>query len=213
MRFNLLKQSLTAIATTRRRRRDLIEYRAFYDEVTGLPNRYLFRDRLEQALAQAQRRPCTFAVAFIDIDKFKMVNDAFGHYVGDGLLRHIGACLTTTLRAGDTAARLGGDEFVLLLLDISDVAMVYGAIDRINNALREPVRIDGHDLAPSCSIGISLFPQDGVDGPSLLKRADAAMYAQKYSVRPNPQANIASSTLDTGSLLRRPIERYDGRPS
>ena len=184
MPFNLLKQSIAAIATAGRQR-ELIQHRAFYDELTGLPNRYLFGDRLEQALARAHRRPCGFAVAFIDIDRFKMVNDVCGHCVGDKLLRHIGACLTSTLRAGDTAARFGGDEFVLLLLDLSDVAVANGAIERLDTALRQPVRIDGHDLAPSCSIGVSVFPQDGADAHSLLKQADVAMYAQKNTGRAN----------------------------
>jgi diguanylate cyclase (GGDEF)-like protein len=193
MPFDFLKQSIAAIATARRRR-ELIQHRAFYDELTGLPNRYLFGDRLEQALARAQRRPCSFALAFIDIDRFKMVNDAFGHCVGDELLRHIGACLTATLRAGDTAARFGGDEFVLLLLDVSGAAVVDGAIARLNNALHQPVSIDGHDLAPSCSIGVSLFPRDGADASSLLKQADVAMYARKKTSRAQVQTIAASST-------------------
>jgi diguanylate cyclase (GGDEF)-like protein len=208
----LLKQSMGVIARAKRRRKH-IEHRAFHDELTGLPNRYLFSDRLEQALAQAHhRRPCSFAVAFIDIDRFKIVNDAFGHGAGDELLRHIAACLTATLRAGDTAARLGGDEFVLLLVDVSDAAVVHREIDRINTALRQPVSIDGHYLAPSCSIGVSFFPQDGVDARSLLKRADAAMYAKKNAGRANLQGITASSTVDLGALVHRRLEYDDGCP-
>jgi diguanylate cyclase (GGDEF)-like protein len=136
-------------------------------------------------------------VAFIDIDRFKLVNDAFGHWVGDQLLRHVGVCLTSALRTGDTAARLGGDEFVLLLLDVTDAAVgLYGVLDRIDHALRRPTQIDGHELTLSCSMGVSLFPRDGADAASLLRRADAAMYAKK---------NIGRASL------RRPVEEVYAR--
>lgn len=178
MQFPRLKQTVATILAARQRRRQIV-YRAFYDELTGLPNRYLFVDRLDQALARRPRQTPGFAVIYVDVDHFKAVNDQFGHWAGDELLKHVGVCLTATLRAGDTVARLGGDEFALLLLDVCDAGRVGAAIDRLHDALRHPARIDGRDLAVSCSIGFSLFPQDGIDAVRLLRQADTSMYLHK----------------------------------
>jgi diguanylate cyclase (GGDEF)-like protein len=178
MRFTLLQRPVTAINSLLTRRQQ-IRYRAFHDELTGLPNRYLFRDRLEQALARAQRHPPGFAVVYVDVDGFKAVNDGYGHWMGDELLRHIGSCLSAGLRAADTAARLGGDEFALLLQDVDDAHTVRAAIQRVEEALHRPVRIDGRRLDVSCSVGFSLYPHDGVDASMLLRHADMAMYTHK----------------------------------
>lgn len=186
MGITLLKRPVTAINALLARRQQ-IHYRAFYDELTGLPNRYLFRDRLEQTLARAQRHPPGFAVVYVDVDGFKAVNDGHGHWIGDELLKHVGSCLSAGLRAGDTAARLGGDEFALLLLEVDDAPTVRSAIHRVEDALRRPASIDGRLLAVSCSIGFSIYPHDGVDASMLLRRADMAMYAHKnYRVHKAP---------------------------
>lgn len=178
MRLTLLQRPMRAINTLLARRQQ-IRYRAFYDELTGLPNRYLFMDRLGQMLARAQRHPPGFTLVYLDVDDFKAVNDGFGHCVGDALLRHVGACLAAGLRSGDTAARLGGDEFALLL-DMDDASTVRAAIHRLEDALRRPVSIDDRQLAVSCSIGFSIYPHDGEDASMLLRRADIAMYGHKH---------------------------------
>lgn len=184
MRLELFKRTIEAITASRQLRQQ-IERRAHYDELTGLANRHLLRDRLEQAVAHARRQNHGFAVVFIDVDRFKRVNDRFGHCVGDELLRHVGARLSATLRAGDTAARLGGDEFVLLLLEVDDAAAVSTALERLYHALRQPVRIEEREFEVSCSIGCSLFPRDGIDPSSLLRQADLAMYMRKDAARAN----------------------------
>lgn len=175
-RPSLLQQVVDSIiAAIEERRR--IRHLAFHDELTGLPNRYLFADRLAQALERARRTSERFAVLYVDVDRFKHVNDGFGHLAGDALLQHVASCLAATLRAGDTVARLGGDEFALVLHGVGDKADAQGAIDRIHEALRLPVAIDGNALSASCSIGYSIYPDDGVDANALLKRADLTMYA------------------------------------
>lgn len=169
-----------------------LERCAYYDELTGLANRHLLRDRLEQAVAHARRHAHGFAVIFIDVDRFKVINDCFGHSVGDELLKHVGLRLAATLRAGDTAARLGGDEFVLLLPGVDDTAMASATVDRINDALSQPITIEKRELEVSCSIGCSLFPQDGADGSSLLRQADHAMYVRKDATRANSRIHSAT---------------------
>jgi len=180
MQFTMLKQTMTAFMAARERRRQIL-YRAFHDELTGLPNRYSFRDRLEEALAGRRAPSKGFAVIYVDVDRFKVVNDQFGHSAGDELLKHVGACLAATLRAGDTAARVGGDEFALLLLDVGDTSQVDAAVHRLHDALRHPARIDDRNVMVSCSIGFSLFPQDGSDAHRLLHQADMSMYRHKRS--------------------------------
>lgn len=175
-RPSLLQQVVDSIiAAIEERRR--IRHLAFHDELTGLPNRYLFADRLSQALERARRTSERFAVLYVDVDRFKHVNDGFGHLAGDALLRHVGNCLAATLRAGDTVARLGGDEFALVLQDVSGPEPVEGAIERMHEALRLPVSIEGNRVSVSCSIGYSIYPEDGVEATALLKRADLIMYA------------------------------------
>jgi diguanylate cyclase (GGDEF)-like protein len=211
MQFTSLKRPVSTIATMLSRWQQ-IRYRAFHDELTGLPNRYLFSDRLEQTLARALRQPPGFALVYADVDGFKAVNDVLGHWAGDELLKHVGSCLAAGLRAGDTAARLGGDEFALLLLDVDDAVSVRAAIRRIEDALRPPLRIDGRELAVSCSIGFSIFPHDGADASMLLRQADMAMYRHKRgSVRrvsigaPQPVAPAAGTGFRTGAPVRAAI--------
>lgn len=152
---------------------------ALYDKLTGLPNRLLLEDRLGQAAYRADRGEKQFALMFVDLDRFKPVNDRHGHGVGDALLRCVAQRLAGAVRKQDTVARAGGDEFVIVLSDIGhakDAARVAG---KVLEELARPFRIEGHDLAISCSIGISIYPQDSRDLAELMVRADAAMYRAK----------------------------------
>ena len=159
---------------------DQLEYHAFYDSLTGLANRALFRDRVNHALSQARRSSNAIAALFMDVDDFKIVNDTHGHAVGDALLTAIAERLRTCLRTGDTISRLGGDEFAILLEESTDVAPVEVA-GRIMRALEEPFRVDGHELHVRASIGVAYA--NGQEGESateeLLRNADVAMYVAK----------------------------------
>jgi diguanylate cyclase (GGDEF)-like protein/PAS domain S-box-containing protein len=156
---------------------------AYLDTLTGLPNRLLFADRLALAVAQAHRRGRRLGVLFLDVDRFKVINDSLGHGVGDRLLQALARRLAGTVRDEDTVARLGGDEFILLLPDASEAADVVNVAEKILEAVRKPVRIDDSELFVTASIGISLYPDDGGDPESLVKNADTAMYRAKEQGR------------------------------
>lgn len=156
---------------------------AYYDALTGLPNRRLLEDRLSVATSHAQRHNQQLALLFIDLDRFKRINDSLGHDIGDQLLSSIAARLCTAVRPHDTIARMGGDEFVALLTDLNSPAQAVQIARRMLDLLQEPVNIQGHDLVVTTSIGISIFPTDGEDSISLLRNADAAMYRAKGSGR------------------------------
>lgn len=158
---------------------------ALYDVLTDLPNRKLFTDRLLHSLARAKRDEVQLAVMFIDLDKFKPVNDKFGHTVGDLLLKEVAMRLQDCVRKSDTVARLGGDEFVVLIPTIQEKQGDAIVADKILKTLAAPFHIDGHILHISSSIGIAVYPEDGNDEKSLLKNADAAMYHAKKSGRNN----------------------------
>jgi diguanylate cyclase (GGDEF)-like protein/PAS domain S-box-containing protein len=160
---------------------------AHHDGLTGLPNRTLLHDRLEQALAQAQRGRHRVAVMFLDLDRFKTVNDTLGHAIGDELLKHVAERLTSVVRAVDTVSRLGGDEFVIVLHEISSPDDVVQVAEKILNALALAVSIGGHPLRATPSIGISIFPDDGDEVFGLMKSADTAMYHAKAAGRNNFQ--------------------------
>jgi diguanylate cyclase (GGDEF)-like protein/PAS domain S-box-containing protein len=160
---------------------------AHHDSLTGLPNRTLLHDRLEQALAQAQRSRHRVAVMFLDLDRFKNVNDTLGHAIGDELLKHVATRLTSVVRAVDTVSRLGGDEFVIVLHEISSPDDVVQVAEKILGALGSTVSIEGHQLHVTPSIGISIFPDDGAEVFGLMKSADTAMYHAKAVGRNNFQ--------------------------
>ena len=160
-----------------------IEYLAHHDPLTGLPNRVLFRDRFEVASARAAREGGKVALLFIDLDHFKSVNDTLGHPVGDDLLRVVAQRLREHLRDSDTVSRLGGDEFLIALPDIEDAEAAGQVARKIVQALRAPLRIDGHDLVLTSSIGIAMWPDDGEGFDLLLQRADTAMYEAKDAGR------------------------------
>lgn len=157
-----------------------MEYQAFHDELTGLPNRMLFLDRLAHALSLSQREETPFAIMLLDLDRFKEVNDTLGHDVGDQLLQEVSRRLSETVRESDTVARLGGDEFVILLEKI-DLEPVPEIARKFVKVLDSPFLLAGQLVDVSASIGIAYFPDHGSDSVSLMQRADMAMYAAKRS--------------------------------
>jgi diguanylate cyclase (GGDEF)-like protein/PAS domain S-box-containing protein len=152
---------------------------AHTDPLTALPNRALFHDRLDLALATAARHRAPLAIVFLDLDRFKIINDSLGHEVGDKVLVSVGQRLRGCLRSEDTLARLGGDEFAVLLPEIADSAGAHFVAGKLLAALNGPQRVDGHELTVSASVGVALFPQDANDVQHLLRSADAAMYRAK----------------------------------
>jgi len=171
--------------TERKRQEEEVRYRAYHDTLTGLPNRRLLDDRLQQAVFAAQRRDGRLAVLLIDLDHFKNVNDSLGHKAGDAVLREVANRLMGCVRKADTLARQGGDEFVIVIPDLaldSDCSLV---AEKILRTLVPGIRVDGREFKIGASIGISLFPGDAGDGESLLRNADVAMYRAKELGRNN----------------------------
>ena len=170
--------------TTARALEQVLSLRAQHDVLTDLPNRSLLSDRLDQAIAQARRHGTGVAVLFIDLDRFKDVNDALGHAVGDRLLQEVARRLKATVRASDTVSRLGGDEFVVVLSEIEHRQNAAMQAEKIRAALAAPPHAIGRQkLRIEASIGTSVFPDDGLDATTLINRADMAMYAAKRSGR------------------------------
>ncbi|MRD73026.1 EAL domain-containing protein [Rhodocyclus tenuis] len=165
--------------TERKRAEEKISFQAFHDLLTQLPNRVLFRDRLALALSQAARRATLLGVMFIDLDRFKTVNDSFGHAEGDQLLKTVAQRLKHCLRAGDTLARLGGDEFTVMLPDLLHADDVVGVAEKIAQELGAPLMLGGQEFRPTASIGIAVFPRDGETVEALIAHADLAMYQVK----------------------------------
>ena len=169
--------------TDRKRAEEQVQFLAFYDALTGLPNRTLLRDRLTNALAGARRRNEKVALLFLDLDRFKIINDSLGHSCGDLLLQEVAVRLKKCAREHDTVARIGGDEFVIAMSGIKDVPDAAVAAERIMDAMSTEFVIQGHSLSVSCSVGISIYPDHGADTETLTKHADAAMYCAKESGR------------------------------
>jgi len=190
-----------------------IEFLATRDPLTELPNRLLLRDRLTHSMASAARNATQLALLFIDLDRFKTINDSLGHRIGDELLKHVARRLARCLRTEDTLARLGGDEFVVLLQGLNDSQGASQVARKVLKALTRPYLIEGHQLSTSCSIGISLYPNDGTDAQTLMKNADAAMYHAKESGRGNYRYfsvelhSRAVERLSIETALRRALER------
>jgi diguanylate cyclase (GGDEF)-like protein/PAS domain S-box-containing protein len=173
-----------------------IWHTAHHDALTGLPNRALLLDRLEQVLGQAARNQHRVAVMFLDLDRFKSINDTLGHHVGDELLKSVANRLRSVVRAVDTVSRLGGDEFVVILQEIAGTDDAVLVAEKIINILALPIEVDGHELRATPSIGIGIFPDDGNDTYSLMKNADTAMYHAKAAGRNNFQFFTASMNAD-----------------
>ncbi len=203
--------------TARKLSEQQVNFMANHDSLTGLPNRRLLTNRIEQVMAAMKRKDMLAAVMFLDLDRFKFVNDTLGHQTGDELLIEVARRIESCIRPGDTAARLGGDEFVVLLGDIERPEDTRQVVKRIFTALDNPVTIDGNDLAVSTSIGISIYPHDGETADALLMNADAAMYQAKNAGRNNCQF-FAAELQATGAewirlenRLRKAIDREEFR--
>jgi diguanylate cyclase (GGDEF)-like protein len=162
-----------------------LRHLATHDALTGLPNRVLLDDRLQQAIAHADRDRRSFAVLVCDLDRFKLINDSLGHRAGDELLQEVARRLLTVVRSADTVARFGGDEFVLIGTSIGDADDAAGLASRVMDVLQAPVRIATIDIHTSPSIGIAMYPDDGASMQALLAHADAAMYSAKQHGRGN----------------------------
>lgn len=165
--------------TDRKRHEELVNYQAFHDLLTGLPNRALFEDRLKLAVAHARRNRECLAVMYLDVDRFKLVNDTLGHAMGDKMLQVYAERIQGCLRAEDTLARFGGDEFTLLVPQVSRKEDAGAVAKKILEAIRAPIHIDNHELFSSASVGIAMYPHSGETTDSLVKSADIAMYNVK----------------------------------
>jgi diguanylate cyclase (GGDEF)-like protein len=166
--------------TERKLTEERIRHMAHHDELTGLPNRSLIRDRLDQAIRQAHRRGRCVALVFIDLDGFKLVNDGLGHNAGDELLKVVATRMGTCMRAEDTLGRFGGDEFVIVLSDLGENPLALTPLlDKVRQAVNEPVLLDGQEVQVGCSLGVVMYPRDGEDATTLMMNADAAMYRAK----------------------------------
>jgi len=190
--------------TERKKEEERIQYLANYDVLTGLPNRYLLGDRLEQALNLAQRHQTKLAVMFIDIDHFKNVNDSLGHDIGDELLKTVAQRLKACLRRSDTIARQGGDEFIALLGDLNSEDEVTFVAEKMLESLRGEMQVGEHRLSVSLSIGVSVYPNDGETSVQLLRNADLAMYRAKDSGR--NQFQYYEAGMNVKALQRMQLE-------
>jgi diguanylate cyclase (GGDEF)-like protein/PAS domain S-box-containing protein len=192
-----------------------MSYLAQHDSLTDLPNRTLLNDRLNRAIGLAERHGQRLAVLFLDVDRFKHVNDSVGHSIGDRLLQSLAQRLLTCVRNSDTVSRQGGDEFVILLSEVTHAADAAVSAEKLLLALGEPHRIDQHDLQVTVSIGIATYPDDGTDAETLLKRADFAMYHAKDRGRNNcqffePRMNVhAVERQSLENELRHALERRE----
>jgi diguanylate cyclase (GGDEF)-like protein/PAS domain S-box-containing protein len=207
---------VTRDVTERKRAEEALSHQALHDPLTGLPNRRLFSDRLAHALARRGRRSTEVAVVFLDLDRFKWMNDSLGHSAGDQLLVEVAARLVETAREGDTVARFGGDEFVVLMEEVSGEVDVIRFAERLAHALATPVVIDGTDVTPTVSIGVAMSSCDReCDAGSLMRDADAAMYQAKerggdrYELFGTATRERVTKRLEVESELRRAIHQGD----
>ena len=181
----LYYEGTVADITDRKVAEEKIQYSAYYDALTGLPNRALLLDRLTKALASARRQKDKVALLFLDLDQFKDINDSFGHPIGDLLLQGVAERFKGWVREQDTVARISGDEFVVVLTRVEDVSDVAVAAQRLMDTMTAEFVVPGHAVRITCSLGISIFPEHGADGETLIKHADVAMYCAKDQGRNN----------------------------
>ncbi|PDW04055.1 putative bifunctional diguanylate cyclase/phosphodiesterase [Candidatus Viridilinea mediisalina] len=203
--------TLLRLITERKHSQQLLDYQAHYDPVTGLPNRFAFTDRLEQQVVAARSVANSFALCMIDLDHFSQINDSLGHTAGDEVLAQVADRLRQTLDPTDLLARMGGDEFAVILQEAPSAAQIAQTALRLLAVLEEPIIIAGHELFVSASMGISLYPSDGMDATTLLKHADNALYRAKATGRNGvswfvPELGRATlARLELGNQLRRAI--------
>jgi len=201
--------------TERKRNEKRIHALAFFDELTGLPNRRLFNDRFEIALSTAHRNKQLAVVLFLDLDRFKQINDSLGHNVGDELLIAAAGRIKRAIKEGDTVSRFGGDEFVILLTEMDSVKDIVGVIERLTHVLNEPYEFKSMELQVTSSIGAAVYPHDGEDADTLLKHADTAMYKAKDSGRNSyqlfaPEMNaVTMGRLITQNYLRTALTKNE----
>ena len=194
---------------------DKLDHLAHHDPLTALPNRLLFHDRLQHALVRAAREGQQLAVLFIDLDRYKTVNDTLGHHIGDELLKQVAAALSARLRDGDTLARLGGDEFIVLLEDVDGEHGARQVAEKLMALFEQPFMVSDYELFVTGSVGISLYPQDGIDLNMLIRNADVAMYQAKARGRNGYQFYAPSMSgegverLRLETMLRRSIEKNE----
>lgn len=169
--------------TGRKQTEEKIEFLAYHDALTGLSNRLLLEDRVRQSMALADRTQSKVALIFFDLDNFKTINDSLGHLIGDQLIKMIGQRLLECVRDTDTISRQGGDEFLIMLPELQNIDAIAPVLDKLMIRLAEPCLIEGHELATSASMGVSIFPDDGTNFDTLLKKADMAMYRAKEAGR------------------------------
>ena len=181
-----------------------ITHQAYHDALTGLPNRFLAKDRLTMSMTNAKRKRTQVAIFYMDLDNFKHVNDSLGHPLGDVLLQQVSERLLTLVREEDTVARLGGDEFQIIAVDISSIDKVIDLADRLLQGFSSPFKIDTHELYVTLSIGIAIYPQDGKTADTLIKNADVAMYQAKLLGKNN--YFLFTSELSERALFRLKLE-------
>lgn len=195
---HLLEQELVAVIEQQKE----TLHASLHDALTGLPNRVLFNDRLEHGIEQAKRRGWKLAVMFLDLDKFKTINDTYGHDAGDAVLLTVAQRLTDTKRTDDTISRHGGDEFLYLLMEISEEQDAAIVAEKVIQAVQVPCVVGAIELKVNTSIGISIYPKDGTTAEALITSADAAMYRAKHSqsgyafATDNPQPNSDGAVTD-----------------
>jgi diguanylate cyclase (GGDEF)-like protein len=207
-----LASQTAGLVRSLRHANEKLHHQALHDGLTKLPNRILLEDRLDQAISAAQRAQRMFAVMFIDLDRFKTINDSLGHHYGDKLLQAVSQRLTEALRSEDTVARIGGDEFIIMLNEIAEPQVAASVAQKLLESLAAPFVIEGQEQNISASIGISIYPNDGSDLRALMMHADGAMYHAKKTGRDNyqfytPEMNTAAhARLELEKSLRRAID-------
>ena len=196
-----MAERMARLAIEQGRLYDGLHFQANHDSRTGLANRAAFEERLDRSLNEAEVRGQRLAVLFIDLDRFKGVNETFSHRVGDLFLREMANRIKSTLRPGDTVARIGGDEFTIVVNDVKEAGEAAEIAARVLDSIRQPLVVDGHQIDASASVGIAIFPDDGIDAESLQRAADAAMYCAKDLGRDRAETfSTRNDTLDRARM-------------